>query len=158
MDANAWDWGLTIQTIAVVVSAVAVVAALRSGARDRREAQALALEDRRAAQSLAEEDRRFTIRRDALLLELDAAVRLSENLLRGGSLDHQESQRLGTEALVLTSTLGPERVPVRWKRVSASDAEIRELLTEPEMPSWKKDGLEAQLAANVILRELRSLK
>jgi hypothetical protein len=157
MDANVWDWGLIIQTIAVVVSAVAVVTALRSGARDRRHAQQLAIEDRKVSQELAAEDRRFTIRRDTLLLELDAGVRLTENLLRGGSEDLKESQRMGTEAMVLTSTLGPERVPIRWARMLASDEQILEALKDPEEPEWHAEALEAQLATNAILRELREL-
>jgi hypothetical protein len=97
------------------------------------------------------------VRREILAIELDAAVRLAENLLRGGYSDPEERDRKGTEALVLTSTLGPDRVPDRWKRVAGSDEEIQAALIDPEMPDWKKEALEAQLAANAILRDLRRL-
>lgn len=135
------DW---IQPAAVLAAVTAAVIALIVSALDRRNAR-----------KIAEADRASELRRAHLLFELEALTRLSENLNRGGSSDNAESKRMGAEALTLVGVLSPERIPELWKRKVGSEDQLRAAYADPEMPLYKKEALEAQLAISAVLLEIR---
>lgn len=135
------DW---IQLTAVLAAVAAAIIALIVSALDRRNAR-----------NIAAADRASELRRAHLLFELEALTRLSENLNRGGSSDKAESERMGAEALTLVGVLSPERLPELWKRKVGSDDQLRAAYADPEMPDYKKEALETQLAISTVLREIR---
>ena len=89
------------------------------------------------------------------MFELDALTRLSQNLNRGGSTDALEVRRMGAEALTLIGVLNPDRVPELWERRVGDDDRLRIAFNNSEMPDYKKDALETQLAISAVLREIR---
>lgn len=129
-------------------------AAIRLAAEDREAAAALAAEDRAAAIQVAREDRRESLRHARLMHELDTLAQLLQNLNRGGSADRDESKRMGAEALTLIGQLSKERLPNLWSERAGDEEKLRAAYEDPEMPQYKKDALEAQLAVNAILREI----
>jgi hypothetical protein len=141
------ELALWIQVAAVVAALGAAVVALVVSAKDRKHSRLIAEEDRKAALLQAK-----------LLLDLEALMRLLENRNRGGSSDRQESARLGAEALSLVGLIGRERIPRQWSRqVSDSDEALREYFDDPDLPAYKKDAIEAQLAVNGVLAEIKAL-
>lgn len=62
---------------------------------------------------------------------------------------------MGAEALTLIGVLSPERLPELWKRKVGSDDRLRAAYADPEMPDYKKEALETQLAISAVLREIR---
>jgi hypothetical protein len=149
--------GDLIQTLAVLAAVAASIIALIVSAKDRKNARDIAIEDRAEAARLAAEDRRESLRHSRLIHELDTLSKLLVNLNRGGSADRQESSRMGAEALTLIGVLGEERVPVQWNKRAGDEEKLRAAYEDPEMPEYKKDALEAQLAVNAILREIRGI-
>jgi hypothetical protein len=134
-----------ISALAVVAAVVAAIIALKISADDRRNAQKIASDDRREA-----------LRQAHLLFELEQLTRLSENRNRGGSTDPEERKRLGAEALMLMGVLGPERLPTQWERAVGPDERIQAAFDEPDMPQFKRDAQETQLAVSAVLREIRA--
>lgn len=123
---------LIIQTLSVLVAIGASIVALRIASKNRRDA----------------------LRQDHLMFELEVAVRLTENLVRGGSTDPLERQRMGAEALALAGALERYRIPGYWDKKIGPDQKLLGLLDDPEMPDWQRNAIEAQLAVNEILREI----
>lgn len=89
------------------------------------------------------------------MFELEALTRLTQNLNRGGSTDDLERARMGAEALTLVGVLSPDRIPELWEQKVGSDDRLRAAFADPEMPEYRKEALEAQLAINAVLREIR---
>jgi hypothetical protein len=138
---------LWIQVAAVIAAVAAAIIALIISAKDRVNARAIAQEDRAASLAQAK-----------LMFDLDLLLRLLDNRNRGGSTDPQETARMGAEVLTLVGLLGPDRVPRQWAHhVEVDDDGLRDLLEDPEMPDFKKDAIETQLAANALMGEIRSI-
>ncbi|PPH11643.1 hypothetical protein C5C71_06465 [Rathayibacter sp. AY1C1] len=133
-----------IQVAAVLTAVGASIVALLISAKDRANARGIAEMDRTAA-----------IRHAKLMFELDAASRLLENQIRGGSKDPDEAERMGQEALALIAILGRERVPRLWDgRINRDDeALIRDIEEESTFEQWA-DALSAHLAVNAIVRDI----
>lgn len=136
-----------IQIAAVLAAIAASIVALLISALDRRNAR-----------RIADADRASALRHSHLMFELDALTRLSQNLNRGGSTDALERAQMGAEALTLVGVLSPERVPELWERKVGNDDRLRAAFNDPEMPDYKKEALEAQLAISAVLREIRDEK
>lgn len=134
-----------IQTLAVLAAVGAALVALYISAKDRRNSREIAAIDRREA-----------FRQSHLMFELEALRRLSENRNRGGSTDPAEVSRMGAEALTLVGILGGERLPTQWERSVGDDAKLRAAFCDPEMPEYKKDALETQLALNAVIADIRA--
>jgi len=132
---------LLIQTAAVVAAVLAAIIALVLGAQDRRNARVIAARDRRFHQ---------------LMVENARLARLLENYNRGGSTNPEEVSRMGAEALTLVGLIGPERLPKLWKEKVDSESKLRELLDDPQMPDWKKDAIDVQLAVLANGRDLEA--
>lgn len=111
--------------------------------------------DRRNARRIADADRASALRHAHLMFELEALTRLSQNLNRGGSTDDLERAQMGAEALTLVGVAGPKRVPRLWERKVGDDDRLLAAQERPDMPDYKKDALEVQLAVNAVLREIR---
>ncbi|PWC03076.1 hypothetical protein [Agromyces badenianii] len=138
---------LWIQAGAVVVAVAASLVALYTSWRDRANARRIAAEDRRASLEQAK-----------LMFDLEALLRLLENLNRGGSTDTQESRRMGSEALSLIGLLGPDLLPTQWqRRVGRDDEGFQTLLKDPGFPEFKKDAIEVQIAVNRVTRRVQAL-
>ena len=93
-----------------------------------------------------------------LALELEYAIRLSENLNHGGSADRAESRALGAEAMALGALLG-ERVP-RYYAHLMEGRSVGELAGMPEesqeeMEEWVQWRNEATVAVQRIAAQLR---
>ncbi len=144
-----------IQMLAVLAALGASIVALVVSAKDRKNAQTIAEGDRRAAAQLASDDRREALHQAHLIFELETLTRLLENLNRGGSTDSAESRRMGAEALTLIGVLGPERVPHLWDDRAGDDEKLQRHYDDPEMPEYKKNAIEVQLAVNALRREIR---
>lgn len=112
--------------------------------------------DRKNARRIADADRTSALRHAHLMFELEALTRLSENLNRGGSTDALERSRMGAEALTLVGVLSPNRVPELWERKVGDDDRLRAAFADPEMPEYKKEALETQLAISAVLRQIRN--
>lgn len=149
------DW---IQLGAVLAAVGASIVALLVSYWDRKGAQAIAAEDRKAAALVAAEDRRASLEQSKLMFDLEALLRLLENLNRGGSTDPQESQRMGAEALSLIGLLGPDLLPRQWKhRVNDDSAGLAGFLEDPECEQWRKNSIEAQIAVNTVTEQIRQI-
>nr|WP_201470992.1 hypothetical protein [Microbacterium hydrocarbonoxydans] len=146
-----------IQIFAVLAAVGASIVALTVSAKDRKSAQAIAKGDRTAAAELAAQDRREALHQAHLIFELEALTRLLENLNRGGSTDRAEAGRMGAEALTLVGVLGQERVPHLWEEKAADDEKLQAHFVDPDMPQYKKDAIEVQLAVNALRREIRAV-
>jgi hypothetical protein len=134
-----------IQVLVVFTAAGASIVALVIASKDRRHSAAIAEADRRAS---AEQAR--------LLVELEAAKRLSILEARGGHTDPVIVKDMGAETLALIAFLGPDRVPNMWKRrVTKSDAELREFIADESKEQFLRDAVEAERAVHDILRDLR---
>lgn len=144
MTSTAEAVALWVQVAAVLAAVGAAIVALVISARDRANAREIAAEDRRQA-----------LRQAHLMFELEASTRLTENLNRGGSTDRAEAGRMGSEALTLIGLLGADRLPTQWERRVGEDERLRDLLQSPQTPGFKKDAIEAQLAVNAVLGEIR---
>lgn len=152
---SAEDIGNVIQTLVLIAAVGAAIVALVVSAKDRKHAQKIAEDDRAAAAEVAAQDRREALRQAHLMFELQTLTRLLENLNRGGSTDRDEVSRMGAEALTLIGALGPERLPHLWDERVGGDERLHAAYDDPEMPDYKKDALESQLAVNAVLREIR---
>jgi hypothetical protein len=131
-----------IQVVAVLTAVAASIVALSVSAKDRRNAR-----------EIADADRAASLHHARLLFELEMATRLLENNNRGGSTDPLERAQLG--ALTMIGVLGRKRVPRQWdRRVDRNDDGLADLISDPQMPDWKKDAFESQLAVNAILRAI----
>lgn len=139
---------LWIQAGAVVVAVGASIVALIVSWRDRVNSRQIAAEDRRAALAQAK-----------LMFDLEALLRLLENQNHGGSTDDQERKRLGAEAMALVGLIGPDRLPILWKRrIGHDDDELREKLAEgSDSPDFIKWAVEVQLALNKVVVEINDI-
>ncbi len=109
---------------------------------------------------IASRDRRVSAKRERLRIELDAALRLAANLAQGGTADNDtaaqlERKRMGAEALVLTGLLGRHRMPNYWVHKFEDDDKLQKLLADPATPPFQRDAIEASLAVNAIVGDLR---
>lgn len=144
-----------IQILAVLAAVGASIVALVVSSKDRKSAQMIANDDRAAAALLAAQDRTEALRQAHVIFELEALTRLLENFNRGGSSDREESSRMGAEALTLIGVLGRERVPHLWDERAGNDEKLQAHYDDPEMPKFKKNAIEVQLAVNALRREIR---
>ena len=126
------EWALVIQTASVVVAVGASLIALRIASRNRRD----------------------SLRQSHLMFELEAAVRLTQNLARGGSTDDLERKHMGAEALALAGALEKTRIPNYWRHKFESDEVLGTRMAATDTPEWQRDAIEAQLAVNAILRDI----
>jgi len=137
-----------IQVLVVVTAAGASIVALVIASKDRKHAAAIAAADRHAS---AEQAR--------LLVELEAAKRLSILEARGGHTDPVIVKDMGAETLALIALLGPERVPNMWnRRVAKCDDELRAFITDETKEQFLRDAVEAERAVYDVLRDLRQLR
>lgn len=134
------DW---IQVLAVLTAVGASLVALRIATTDRRVQQEIAREDREQAR---------------LMLELEYALRLSENLNHGGSTDRDETRRLGAEAMALAAALGERWVPRYYAHLmdGRSVDQLADAIDarEDDMPEWVQWRNEATVAAQRIAARL----
>lgn len=138
---------LWVQVGAVVVAVGASVVALVVSALDRRNARRIAAEDRRMA-----------LLQGKLMFELEALLRLSQNLRRGGHTDTDVSKDMGAEAGALIGALGAGRLPRNWdKRVAQTPDELRQFVEDEAQEDWLRRAVEAQLALMAVSDELRAL-
>ena len=136
-----------IQAAAVLVAVCASIVALIVSWLDRRNARAIAAKDRAAS-----------IRRDKLMFELEALLKLLQNLTRGGHKDENIRKDMGAEARALTGTLGKERLPRNWeKRIEKDDEGLIEFMNDESNEEWLRNSVEVQLAMNTVLDEIRHL-
>lgn len=135
-----------IQVTAVLAAVAAAIVALVVSALDRRNAR-----------RIADADRASSLRHAHLMFELEALTRLSQNLNRGGTTDPLERARMGAEALTLVGVLSPARLPELWERKVGDDDRLRAAFNDTEMPDYKKEALETQLAISAVLREIRKV-
>lgn len=154
---NARQIAVEDRAAAVALAAQDRDAAVALAAQDREAAAQLAADDRAAAARVAHEDRRESLRHARLLHELDTLSKLLTNLNRGGSSDQAESKRMGAEALTLIGMLGQARLPTLWADRAGDEDKLRAAYEDPDMPEYKKNALEAQLAVNAILREIDAI-
>ncbi|MBP5801329.1 hypothetical protein J2D78_04450 [Microbacterium maritypicum] len=134
------DW---VQVVAVLAAISASLVALRIATTDRRTQREIARSDREHAR---------------LILELEYALRLSENLNHGGSTDPAETKRLGAEAMALAAVLGERWVPHYYThlmdgRTVDQIAEAVETKAD-HMPEWVQWRNEATVAAQRIAARL----
>ncbi len=146
-----------IQVLVVLTAVGASIVALVIASKDRRNAQRIAEDDRAAAAEVAAQTQREALRQAHMMFELETLTRLLENLNRGGSSDRQESSRMGAEALTLIGVLGRERVPHLWDERAGDDTKLQKHYDDPEMPQYKKNAIEVQLAVNALHREIQSV-
>ncbi|QYG12886.1 hypothetical protein [Microbacterium sp. PAMC22086] len=138
------DW---IQVVAVLAAVGASLVALRIASKDRQNAIKIAEDDRRNAASQAR-----------LLVELEAAKRLSILEARGGHTDPVVRKDMGAETLALIALLGPDRVPNMWqRRVTKTDKELRDFVADDSKEQFLRDAVEAERAVHDILRDLKHL-
>lgn len=146
--------GDLIQILAVLAAVAASIVALVVSAKDRKNAQTIARDDRDAAARVAAGDRREALRQAHMMFELESLTRLLENLNRGGTSDDLERRRMGAEALTMIGVLGPKRVPHLWEDRAGDDEKLRAHYADPQMPAFKKNAIEVQLAVNALQREI----
>jgi len=138
---------LVVQLVLAASAVGAAVVALVIGALDRRTVREIAAEDRRASLEHAK-----------LMFDLEALLRLSQNLERGGHTDSTVSKDMGAEAAALVNLIGPERLPVTWaaKRGSTLD-EAREFAAREDTPPFKKHSIEVHLELDRVAQRIREL-
>ncbi|TFC93551.1 hypothetical protein [Cryobacterium sp. TMT3-29-2] len=139
-----------IQLAAVLAAIAAVVIAVLAALAASIVALVLGSLDRRTALTISTSDHEF----QRLFREQDLLQRLLDNYNRGGSTVSGEAGRMGSEALTLIGTIGPDRLPELWASHISSDDSLRTLLVDPEMPSYKKEAIKVQLALNASRRAL----
>lgn len=137
---------IVVQTLASIAALLAAGAALWVSRKERENTRKIAAADRADA-----------ARRDKLMFELAQLLRLLENLARGGSSDPAETKRMGSEAIAIIGTLGPDRLPTLWKKRIIGEDHLRDHLEDPEYPEWKRDTFEVQFAVNEIAEEIAAL-
>lgn len=117
----------------------------------------IANRDRKSAAKIAREDRQAAASREVLSLKLDVAIRLAENLARGGSSDKAESERLGAEALALITVLGEEYLPTQWHKRVGDAERLESTLGKAATEQWVKDKIEAAIAVQKLSKKLEQL-
>lgn len=141
------DIALWVQVAAVIVAIGASVVALIVSALDRRNTRKIAAADRLMA-----------LRHGRLTFEMEALLRLSQNLQRGGSNDTQKSRDMGAEAGAIVGAIGPERLPQNWeKRIEKTEEELRAFVADEANEDWLRRAVEAQLALMEVTEEIRQL-
>ena len=154
---------LIVQIVVAVAAVGAALVALWLGARDRKHSAAIAETDREHAQVLAERAQRHAeeladhqarsaLEHQKLMFDLGIAVRLLENIIRGGSTDELERKRMGAEALALIGLLGPERLPQQWARRQLDDEKLKSIAADESKETFIRDQAETQLMANGLIR------
>jgi len=134
-EATATVLNLWIQSAVAIAAVGAAIVALIIAAKDRQNAREIAAEDRRAALEQAK-----------LMFDLEALLRLSQNIERAGHSDQQVSKDMGAEAAAILNLLGPDRLPVTWadKRGSTRDEAI-EFAAREDTPPYKRHAIEVHL-------------
>lgn len=141
------DIALWIQVAAVIVAIGASVVALIVSALDRK-----------TARKIAAADRLMAIRHGRLTFEMEALLRLTQNLRRGGSDDTQKSRDMGAEAGAIIGAIGPERLPRNWEnRIEKTEEELRAFVADESKEDWLRRAVEAQLALMEVTEEIRQL-
>ncbi len=154
---------LIVQIFVVVVAVGASLVALWLGARDRKHSaeiaeadrehvQALAERAQKHAEELADHQARTALEHQKLMFDLGIAVRLLENIIRGGSTDELERKRMGAEALALIGLLGPERLPQQWARRQLDDEKLKSIAADESKETFIRDQAETQLMANGLIQ------
>lgn len=136
-----------IQAAAVLAAVGAAIVALIVSALDRANAQ-----------KIAAKDRAVNIRQARLMFEMEALLRLSQNLRRGGHSDPTISKDMGAEAGALIGAIGAGRLPRNWEnRIAKDDPGLREFVADASEPGWVRNSVEAQIALNAVSEELGQL-
>lgn len=145
---------MTTEEIALWVQVAAVVAAVGAAIV----ALVISRQDRENARKIAAEDRRAALLQGKLMFELEALLRLSQNLRRGGHTDPVIVQDMGAEAAALIGAIGAERLPMNWdSRVAKTPEELRQFVDDETKKDWIRRSVEAQLALMAVSEELRDL-
>ncbi|PPB50520.1 hypothetical protein C4K88_01080 [Arthrobacter pityocampae] len=143
---------MTEETLALWVQVAAVLVALGASMV----ALLISAQDRRAARKIAEEDRRAALLHGKLLFEMEALLRLTQNLRRGGSSDSQTSKDMGAEAGALIGALGPDLLPQSWDlRIGQTEEELLRFVADEEQPGYLRRSAEAQIALGRVAEEIR---
>lgn len=138
---------LWVQVAAVVAAVLASIVALAVSAMDRRNSRRIADEDRRAA-----------LKQAHLMFELQALVKLSQNLSRGGHSDPNIVQDMAAERAALVGALGPERIPRNWgTHVEETPEELRAMIADESTDFVLAHSIEAHLALTEVAAEIRRL-
>lgn len=141
------DLTLWIQAAAVVAAVGAAIVALIISALDRHNAR-----------TIAAKDRAVSIKHTRLMFELDALLKLSQVLRRGGHTDENIRKDIGAEAGALIGAIGAQRLPRNWEnRIAKDDAGLREFLADESKSEWVRNSVEAQVALNAVSAELWQL-
>ena len=91
------------------------------------------------------------------MFELEALLRLSQNLRRGGHSDDQISQDMGAEASALIAAIGPHRLPRLTKeRVPETRGELLDIMTAGEEEHWLSGSIETHLALTSVVQEIEA--
>ena len=138
---------LWVQVAAVLAAVAASIIALVISARDRRTSRQIAADDRRAS-----------LTQTKLAFEMDALLRLSQNLARGGTTDDQQRKDMGAEATAIVGAIGPKRLPLNYAtKVEKTDAELVEFVEDAESPGFLRHSVESLLALKAVTAELNAL-
>lgn len=137
------EFSNVLQSIAVLAAVIATIAGFIIARQDRMEARRLAAKNHAAA-----------VRHAHLLFQLDALSRLAANLNQGGSSDPAESKRLGAEALTLIGLLDNDLLPTLWEDRVGDEEKLQAAASKPDMPKWKLNTIETQLAINKLLKRI----
>ena len=145
---------MTEEQIALWVQVAAVLAAVAASII----ALAISASDRKTSRQIAADDRRASLTQTKLTFEMDALLRLSRNLARGGTTDDQQRRDMGAEAMALVGAIGPERLPKNYaKTVEKTDAELVEFVDDTENPGFLRYSVESLLALKAVTAELNAL-
>lgn len=145
---------MTQEKLALWVQVAAVVAAVGASLV----ALAISAMDRRNSRRIADEDRRAALRQAHLMFELEALVKLSQNLSRGGHTDQSIVMDIAAERAALVGALGSERVPRSWAtHVEETPEELRAMIVDESTDFVLAHSIEAHLALTEVADEIRRL-
>lgn len=156
---------LIVQIVVAVAAVAAAIIALLIGARDRKKADEIAKADRvhaqvlaeraqKHAEDLADHQARTALEHEKLMFDLGLATRLLENIIRSGSVDTQESKRMGAEALALIGLLGPKRLPQQWARRQLDNEKLKSIAADESKETFIRNQAETQLMANTLIKQI----
>lgn len=152
-------WSIIAQSVAGLGAVSAAVIALCISAKDRQAADARAAQSSATQITIMQTQNAFQADLERLKSELDALLRLSENLSRGGSADPLESAKMGAEAQAIAGMIGPEKLPLSWRHsVELDDKDLAEFANRTDTPDWMRKSIEAKIALSRTVAELRQLR
>ena len=92
------------------------------------------------------------------MFELQALVKLSQNLSRGGHTDPNTVKDMAAERAALVGALGPERIPrSRGTHVEETPEELQAMIADESTDFVLVHSIEAHLALTEVADEIRRL-